>query len=178
MVIYATLSAPPFVRPPKGYQVLHVPHVTCDISGHCRGGIFLPCHGIPKIARLRGSREPFCPKYPTPSAPAHLGVYASSVRKIASPACAQARYRGFTLDGTPDFLEHMIETDRSLSALYALSSKSDALAIREAVDDAALGYEALLAVQEARCVADGQAFRLQMALDLLRAKLRSFGHPV
>jgi hypothetical protein len=82
------------------------------------------------------------------------------------------------LDGTPDFLEHMIETDRSLSALYALSSKSDALAIREAVDDAALVYEALLAVQEARCVADGQAFRLQMALDLLRAKLRSFGHPV
>lgn len=77
----------------------------------------------------------------------------------------------------PDFLEHMIEADRSLIALYALSSKSDTRAICEAVEDAALVYEALLAVQESRRAAREQAINIQIALNLLRAKLMSFGHP-
>jgi hypothetical protein len=82
------------------------------------------------------------------------------------------------LNGVADFLEYMIEADRSLIALYALSSGSDARAIREAVDDAALVYEALLAVQKSRRIAKEQSIRLQMALDLLEAKLRCFRRPV
>jgi hypothetical protein len=82
------------------------------------------------------------------------------------------------LDSVPDFLEHMIEADRSLIALYALSSRSDPRAIRETVDDAALVYEALLAVQGSRRAAQEQSVRLQMALDLLGAKLKAFRRPV
>ena len=82
------------------------------------------------------------------------------------------------MDGKTDFLEYLIEADRPLTALYALSSKSDTQAIQDVVDDAALVYEALLAVQESRRTAQEPAIKIQMALDLLRAKLKSFGHPV
>jgi hypothetical protein len=96
-------------------------------------------------------------------------------QKIALSRPRRGRYRRFTLDGAPDFLEYMIEADRSLTALYALNSGSDARAIRDAVDDAALVYEALLAVQRARAPDQEHYIRLQMAVDLLQTKLRSFG---
>jgi hypothetical protein len=80
------------------------------------------------------------------------------------------------LDGVPEFLEYITEADRCLVALYALNSRSDARAIRAAINHALRIYERLLALRESRCAVHEQSIRLQMALDLLRVKLKSFGH--
>jgi hypothetical protein len=72
----------------------------------------------------------------------------------------------------------MIEADRSLHALGILSLRCDALAIREAVDDAVLAYEALLALQETTSLDPGDSVRVRFALDLLRARLKFFGRSV
>jgi hypothetical protein len=82
------------------------------------------------------------------------------------------------LRGSPDFLECMIEASRSLLALNALSARSDARAIREAVDDAARVYEVLLALQETKSPDPGDSIRVRFALDLLRSRLKFFGRPV
>ena len=78
------------------------------------------------------------------------------------------------MDSAPEFLEYITEADRCLVALYALKSGSDARTIRAAIDHALRIYERLLAIRESRCAVPEQSIRLQMALDLLRVKLKSF----
>jgi hypothetical protein len=78
------------------------------------------------------------------------------------------------LDRTPDFLEFVIEAERSLLALNTLNSESDLLEIHDALNHAARVYAELRAVQEVEKLSPSESASLQSALDRLRGKLHFF----
>jgi hypothetical protein len=81
-------------------------------------------------------------------------------------------------DDRPPSLDRLIEANRALKALYAVEKAEDRKGRAAAVMNGKVAYQRLYARQHDDQLTRGQATLIRTALELLRTKLKAFGHAV